>query len=316
MEAKKSGLWFLVALGHLCAATASDAAVGDLLKTVSVPVAAQCSIGTSVAVVPGSLVGFPGTPILLVISCFEGSDLFYLDPSTNPATLVKTVATTPTAAGGWGSLAFRADQNDITGCGNDGANHPIYSIDPNTGAATFLFNSVSGLQICDGHSWDASDQSFYVSPDVSSTVYHFSATGTALGSFPSACSNSGVAVGGDVLYEACDGTLSIFRVNKTTHNVIGSFAFPGQRTEDLECDPVSFAAQGVDGMWSKDAFLNEVFAFEIPPGECGLGGTRPGPSAHAAPALSWPGLIILALLMVVGGACFIYRQERPPLSLP
>ena len=112
-------------------------------------------------------------------------------PATS--TLVKSVNTTPTPGNGWGSLAYRADKGDLSGCGNDAATHPVYRIDPNTGAATFLFNSVSGgFEICDGHTWDGPTQTFYVSPDVSPTVYHFSATGVPLGSFPAAagCPNS------------------------------------------------------------------------------------------------------------------------------
>jgi len=255
------------------------AAVGDLLKSVNLPAAAQCGIGTSVALVPGSLIGFPAIPILLVTSCRGGDQLFYLDPSTQPATLVKTVTTNPTPPGGWGSLAFRADKNDLTGCGNDPSTHPIHRIDPNTGATSFLFNTVAGFAICDGHAWDATDQTFFVSPDVSDTVFHFSATGTLLGSFAAApgCRNSGLAVGGDILYEACDGVLTIFRVNKADGSVLGSFPSARQRTEDLECDPISFASQGRDAVWSKDAFTNEVFAFEIPRGECGFGGQPPLP---------------------------------------
>jgi hypothetical protein len=249
-------------------------AVGDLLKTVDLPLSAHCSLGTSVAAVPGNLVGFPAVPVLLVISCFGGNQLFYLDFSTNPATLVKTVTTVPTPPNGWGSLAYRADQGDLTGCGNDDSTHPLYRINPNTGAATFLFNSVAGFTICDGHTWDASDQTFFVSPDVSSTIYHFGATGLPLGSVPAAggCPNSGVVVGGSVLYEACNGVLTIFRADKTSGAVLGSFSSAGSRTEDLECDPISF---GVDAMWSKDAFDNELFAFEIPKGECGFGGEPP-----------------------------------------
>lgn len=269
----------LATIFFLSLARSGAAAVGDLVQTVNVPPAAQCtnSLGTSVAVVPGNLVGFPAIPVLLVTSCFGQGQLFYLDPSTNPATLVKTVTTSPFPNSGWGSLAFRGDWGDLTGCANDSLTHPLYRIDPNTGAATFLFNSVSGHSICDGHAWDATDQTFFVSPDVSSTVYRFSAAGAPLGSFPAApgCPNSGVAVGGSVLYEACNGILTIFRTDKTTGAVLSSFPSAGSRTEDLECDPISFADQGIDIMWSKDAFSDQLFAFEIPEGECGLGGEPP-----------------------------------------
>lgn len=267
-----------LALAFLLLTAPARGAVGDLVHTVSLPPGAQCGLGTSVAAVPGGLVGFPAIPVLLVISCFGSNQLFFLDAATNPATLVNTVTTVPTPAGGWGSLAFRADQGDLTGCANDGFTHPIYRIDPNTGAATFLFNTVPGFSICDGHTWDAADQTFFVSPDVSATVFHFDATGLPLGSFAAAggCPNSGVAVGGSVLYEACNGVLTIFRADKTSGSVLGSFPSAGARTEDLECDPISFRGLGIDVMWSKDAFTNELFAFEIPDEECGFGGEPPG----------------------------------------
>lgn len=264
----------LTAVLAICCARAGGAAVGDLVATVNVPAAAQCGIATSVGAVPGALVGFPAIPALLVISCYGQNQLYYLDPSTNPATLVLTVTTNPTPAGGWGSLAYRSDFNDLSGCGNDAADHPVYSINPNTGATTLLFNSVAGLTICDGHTWDAIEQTFYVSPDVSTTVYRFDALGSPDGSFPVAagCPNSGVAIGGSVLYEACNGVLTIFRTNKTDGSVLSSFTSAGSRTEDLECDPLTFGDLGLDVMWSKDAFDNHLFAFEIPAGECGFGG--------------------------------------------
>ena len=111
--------------------------VGDLLQTVNVPEAAQCSsgIGTSVAIVPGSMVDLAQYPILLVTSCFSTSgaqisDLYFLDPSTDPATLVLTINTNPTPPMGWGALALRGDKGDLLGCGNasDGT-HAVYSID-------------------------------------------------------------------------------------------------------------------------------------------------------------------------------------------
>ena len=277
MSRKALAIAFFATLLPVLLGRPASATVGALVKTVSVPPAAQCTVGTSVAAVPGALVGFPAKPVLLVISCYGGNTLNYIDPVTS--TLVKSVNTSVTPGNGWGSLAFRGDKLDLTGCGNDAATHPVYSIDPNTGAATFLFNSVAGgFEICDGHTWDGKTQTFYISPDVSTTVYHYSAAGALLGSFPAAagCPNSGVAVGGDVLYEACNGILNIVRTDKTNGLMLSSFPSAGSRTEDLECDSVTFfESQGVHVMWSKDAFLNELFAFEIPLNDCGPGGFPP-----------------------------------------
>ena len=267
------------------------AAVGDLLQTVNVPELAKCDsgVGTSVAIVPGSMVDLIQVPILLVTSCFtsstQASKLFFLDPSTNPATLVLTINTNPTPPVGWGSLALRGDKGDLLGCGNssDGT-HSIYAIDispfnqTSDGTATFLFNGASGIgNPCDGVAWDASDDSVFQSPDAVDTIFHYSETGTLLGSFPSppGCPNSGLAVGGASLFAACDGVLTIHQLDKTNGSVFTSFPSAGTRTEDLECDPVSFAAANVDVMWSKDAFTDQLFAFEIPAGTCGFAGGPP-----------------------------------------
>lgn len=263
-----------------------QAATGSLLQSVSVPAAAQCSIGTSVAVVPGLSVGMLQHPILLVTSCFGGgaNTLYFLDPTTSPATLVKTISTTDTPAEGWGSLSLRGDKGDLLGCGNSsGGAHGIYAIDidPSNqvldGTATFLFNGASGFDICDGVAWDAGDNTVFMSPDVSNTIFHYSETGTLLNTLPSpaGCPNSGVAVGGASLFAACNGNLQLFQLNKSTGSSVFNFSTPGQRTEDLECDPVSFSNEGKDAMWSKDAFTNQIFAFEIPAGTCGFAGGPP-----------------------------------------
>ncbi|OGO37340.1 MAG: hypothetical protein A2W35_02600 [Chloroflexi bacterium RBG_16_57_11] len=72
--------------------------------------------------------------------------------------------------------------------------------------------------------------------------------------------------------------LTIYQLDKSNGNVTNFFTSAGSRTEDLECDPISFADQDVDAMWSKDAYDNEIFAFEIPRGTCGIaGGSAPVP---------------------------------------
>lgn len=267
----------------------ASAAVGDLLQTVSIPAAAQCSSGlaTSLAIIPGSALSMSDKRILLVTSCFDSgaqaSELYFLDPSTNPATLVKTISTSPTPSEGWGSLAYRGDKGDMLACGNEpDGTHAVYAVNitpfdgtANDGAATFLFNAAPGLDICDGVAWDTGDNTIFQSPDVNDTIFHYSETGTLLGSIPvpAGCPNSGVAVGGSSLFAACNGVLQIHQLDKTTGAVFASFNTAGQRTEDLECDP-GFA-NDKDAMWSKDAFTNEAFAFEIPEGTCGFAGGPP-----------------------------------------
>ena len=131
----KSGRWVMwMALGFLAAAAigtctrAAEALVGDVLRTVNIPegavgtVGAQCtggSSGSAVAVVPGGKLNFPKFQSLLVTSCVESGQakLFFLDASTNPATLVSTLNTSVTPTAGWESLALRSDKVDLIGCG-------------------------------------------------------------------------------------------------------------------------------------------------------------------------------------------------------
>jgi hypothetical protein len=278
------GIWrlFLIAFTYWLLSIPAIANTGDLLKKVTVPGEARCgSLGTSVALAPGSLVGFSQKPILLVTSCSGGNSLYFLDPATEPATLLKTIQTNPTPPQGWGSLSLRGDKGDLLGCGNNSdESHAIYAIDidpsnqKEDGTADFLFDGQSGTTICDGVTWDVSDKTVFQSPDVSGTIYHFTETGILLEPLPSpaGCSNSGVAVGGANLFAACNGDLIIHQVNKTTGDNITSFATAGERTEDLECDPISFRNMQKDAMWSKDAYTNELYAFEVPINTCGFAG--------------------------------------------
>jgi len=272
----------------------ASALTGDLISTLNVDPAAQCpsGIGTSVAVVPGIMVNLDTTfPILLATSCFsdtggaERSKIFLLNPANGA--LVKTIVTSFVPAGGWGSIVTRPDRNDLLGCASntsDGLAHDLYRIAPD-GTSTFMFSAAAGFDICDGVAWDAPDDTIWMSPDISDTIYHYSETGTLLGTIPapSGCPNSGLAVGGSSLFASCDGVLTMYQLNKATGAVFTSFSTAGQRTEDLDCDPFTFGAMGGPGgrtaMWSKDAFTSQLFAFEIPSGTCGpLGGppTIPG----------------------------------------
>jgi len=279
----------------------ASAAPGTLLRTVSFTIpggaanGTQCAsgIGTSVTLVPGRLVGLT-QPVLLVTSCFvftagdpDAATLYFIDPANG--NVVKTLTTTPTPPNGWGSLAFRGDKGDILGCGNHfNETHSLYSIDISVfntvvdGTATFLFDAQPGDAICDGVAWDSVDKKIYQSPDVSPTFYRFNpasatpSTPEASFAVPTDCPNSGVAVGGSSIFLACNGNLKIYQVEKANPaNVIRSFASAGTRTEDLECDPVTFSSIGKDAMWSKDAFTNTMFAFEIPLGTCGAAGGAP-----------------------------------------
>jgi hypothetical protein len=235
-----------------------------------------------VAILPGYLRN-PVLPerFLLATSCYSDGDdrrnIYLTDPTTSQ--LVDTITTSVAPPGGWGSIALRANHGDLLACGNDSSGltgqHPVYRIDPATGAATFMFSALGGNQICDGITWDASDNTIYQSTDVATEIHHYSETGTLLENITAPCpTNSGLGVGGASLYVSCNGMLIVHRMDKSTHGLIESYNYGGQRTEDLECDPITF---GYDVLWSKDAYTNRVFALEIPAGTCHIGGATPSP---------------------------------------
>src|SRR5205085_121595 len=119
----------------------------------------------------------------------------------------------------------------------------------------------------------------YVSYDVSTTIYKYDAsTGFFMGSFPWAgpsCYNSGLAIGGNLLFQGSDGCSHVWVVDK--NSLAAAFDFstvvpsdPNFRDEALACDPKTFSKHVV---WSKEAYSpNRAHAFEVPPSTCGIGG--------------------------------------------
>jgi hypothetical protein len=283
-------------------------------------------LGTSVTLVPGASVGFPEHPILLVTSCFaasvahqdQASKLFFFEPVPNPTAPVLTLTTTFTPPNGWGSLALRGDKGDILACGNGPDALGLYTIPlsrtyaatPTTASATpvFLFNGDIGhdFLICDGVAWDTAEDRIYQGPDVFHTVFRFRSTPTGFvadgtiavpgGAGPTGCqqpqssspSNSGIAIGGQSLFLACADDPDIFQVDKNTGALVRSFTSQAQRTEDLECDPVTFGDQGLDALWVKDARTNAIYAIELPKSTCGLAGGPPVAVPAAGPACTNP----------------------------
>jgi len=155
----------------------SEAAVGDTLATVTIPDAAGCSnadsttFGDVLTVVPGGKLGFPATPTLLVTNCRQAvgdgsvSRLFFLDPSTNPATVKGTVDTG--GFGAWEALTFRSDTADLLGCQLTDGPPDLYVIHfspydtvaaPGTAS---LLTTAPGNATCDGIAWDSKDKSIY-----------------------------------------------------------------------------------------------------------------------------------------------------------
>jgi hypothetical protein len=267
LSVKRGALLFAIVLVWGMFARPADALVGGVLWTVNVPAAAQCgsgsTSGTAVAVVPGGKLNLPKIQTMLVTSCVQGgqANLFFLDPSTIPATLVTTIPTTVTPTNGWESLAARPDMVDLIGCGMMSGVPTVYSISyssipPNTlplGTATLLFTGLAG-STCQGLAWDVTSNPKTVYESSSSgappNILHL--TGSGVPSSPptisSDCAGSltGVAVGvvsavaqppaqpqpfsGSVLFAACPqfgATPSeVLQINKSNGTVVLSTELP------------------------------------------------------------------------------------------
>ncbi|MFL6019562.1 MAG: PKD domain-containing protein, partial [Gaiellaceae bacterium] len=168
----------------------------------------------------------------------------------------------------------------------------IYSVvldkTASAGTATYRFShTLGGFPIIDGLAYDGTDDTIWLSPDVSSTVYHYSLAGVLLGSFGSilgGCGNSGLVVADATsLYFGNDGCAQIYTGNKDGTSLAVFASLSGKRIEDLECDNTTFAPNSV--IWSKDAFDFELNAFEVTAGQCAEGGVV-GPPANVPPLVS------------------------------
>lgn len=248
------------------------AATGDLVGQITF--SQVCSSGVGVGIT------YDGSS--LWYSCYSQSpDLFRANPVTGQVTGSWTID------GGLGALAYDAGRNAIwAGWGGPNAgNIWLIRLDQNHSvvSSSVAFSTCSqscGEGIDDGLAYDASDDSLYFSPDTSTTIYHYTTSGSLRGSFPwagNSCYNSGVGLGGNDLYEGSDGCNTIWVVDKSNPSVVlFSFATGGVRDESLTCDPNTFAPQGDTVMWSKEAYSAVAYAFQIPTGSCGIGGTTAG----------------------------------------
>lgn len=156
----------------------------------------------------------------------------------------------------------------------------VYHVDPATGISTFQWTSTTNSlgSFRDGIAYDGSDDTVWLSGDVSSTIEHYASDGTYLGQItPKNAAGgtlgtiSGVMVGvGDLLYLGRNGLTQIVQVTKSNGDFIGSFASPGgTRDEGLECDPVNFGP--TLALWSRDV-NNFLSVIEIEEGTCTCGG--------------------------------------------
>lgn len=296
----------LVLLGS-CDRTPTDS---DITGGLPAPTRPSFLVGDVVSTQP---LPFPGNDVGIA---FDGTRIFYNDAQgTNqligfkpgaPPTLVTTV-TVVDAIGNridLDAMAYDVTRDVLWAVQFNTEN--IYTVDRVTGLATFQFSAAGkclrcigsykdGLAFDAGNPADPSDDALWFSYDVDFGVYKLSIpTGTEIEHFDvrgpdgmagtaddihpdlSNFGNSGIAVGGRLLYLATDGGGSIIRVDKVSKAFVDVLATPGARPEDMECDPVTFAPKEV--MWVREfEDANNVVAIEIEPLSCGLGGGPPQP---------------------------------------
>lgn len=259
-----------------------------LLSVASVPV---------VHAVPGDLVAnvplaVPGNGVSIAVGCdpsvlyytVDGSNLLYSMDKTGVALGAVPVLN---AAGGQvfiDEMSYDLVSDVLWGVEHNSNPENVWRINRSTGAATLAFVSatLSAGTFRDGIAVDASDQTLWISGDVSTTIEHYNLAGVLLGAITptDAAGNvlggiSGVSAGiGDLLYIGRNGFGQIVRVKKSDGSFISSFASPGGRDEGLECDAISFAPKLV--LWSRDFFApGFVDAIELEPGTCKCGGVTP-----------------------------------------
>ncbi len=252
-------------------------AVGDHVATVTFSEGcAQSGLGVGVA--------FDGEN--LWFSCASQSpDLFRGNPLTG------LVDASFTIVGGLGALVYDCTDNSIlAGWGGGDPNGSVRKIQldasQNVTSSSILFDAGPHPVVCgldDGIALDVTSvpRMVYLSDDCTTTVhrYHYDGTHDELvddspWTGPD-CYNSGLALGGDDLYQGANGCGHVYVHSKTPWPMAGpnSFDFstivpndPGFRDEGLACDDASFA---VDVMWSMEAYEpRRANAFEIPEGSC------------------------------------------------
>jgi len=259
-----------IVVGTTLSAYGSIIAIGNTLAVVTVPNPSPSCCGIGIA-----------------LDCKDPATLFYTN-SASPLlhkmdAVGNDLGSVPLADAAGSPISFGAISWDDTrkklwaGTDSSGILVKVYLIDPNTGIATFQFTAQSPgcCGFCDGIAYDGTDDTVYVSDDVSSVIdQHSASTGAFIRTLtPKNAAGgtlgliSGVLVGqGDLLYLGRNGKGQIVQVKKSDGSFLDVFASPGGRDEDMECDVVSFPGKTV--IWSKDAFNNTVTAIEVEPGTC------------------------------------------------
>jgi hypothetical protein len=261
--------------------TPASAATGDTVLTITAdrgttspckstnPAGDHTGVGTGVA--------FDGTN--LILSCWASGELDFVNPTTGA--FVKKLDVS--GSSDLGALAYDGVAKVLWACSSDS---DVGSINLTTGVFTSAFTT----GCVDGLAYDGKDGTLWASADASTTVTHNTKAGAVLGTFTvdlNGHGNSGLAVGGDLVYLGNDGGSEIFQSAKDLVSptvFITAVKTGNRRVEDLECDNVTFAAQSKAVMWSQDAYDNILTAYEIPNGSCNYGGGVTTTTTTAAPS--------------------------------
>jgi hypothetical protein len=241
---------------------AAKAADGTILRTITAQ-NYSCSVGTGIA--------FDGTNLLL--SCNDNNKITAVSPLDGSFVTDYEISGIPSI----GAIAWDRSNSVLWACGGfSGDDHIVYVIDLAKKEASEAFSGGPGC--VDGLAYDATDNSLWLSPDVSPTVYHYKRFGELIQSYPAnlgSCGNSGLAIGGRYLFLANNGCSEIYRADRADPAATELFGTYSARLEDMECDDVSFRTTRQAAIWSKDAYDAVLNAFELNPGDCGYGGAPP-----------------------------------------
>jgi hypothetical protein len=236
-------------------------------------------------------VGIAFDGVNLLISCYSDNTITAVSPLNGAQVLKYTV----TGASNLGALAWDSGRNVIWACSSFSG---VGTINP----VTHVFTSKFSTPGCfDGLAYDGADDSVWTSPDATGSITHTSAGGTFINTKSVSIPNSGIAVGGSLLFLADNGNSNIWTSPKDLSALTKFASFP-RRLEDMECDNISFAAQGKGAMWSIDAYDNILNAWEIPAGSCSFGGgitPTPTPSPTTPP----PAVVSRAQVTATSAKC-------------
>lgn len=248
----------LVATASVALSGSSRAANGDQLRQITGDrgSAGGCSINTGIA--------FDGTNLLL--SCWYDNKIVAVSPADGHFVTSHAI----TGVNGMGAIAY------------DGVGHVLWvcSLHSDVGRVNLATNTYTkaftSAGCTDGLAYDGKDGTIWTSADAAYTTQHYTSAGVQINSYSNSgllgnCGNSGIAVGGDLLYLANNGCSEIYRVAKDFSSST-LFATFSRRLEDLECDDLTFASQGKAAIWSIDAYDTILNAWEIPAGSCNFGG--------------------------------------------